>query len=68
MIVVGARSRSRTRSPELSIRVGLLFGLIGAGLYTLPVSIGGFTVPMPWLAFVPVFFWAAARPRLSASA
>ncbi len=42
------------------------FALFGIMLYAAPTSVGPFSLPTPWLAFMPVFVWAARRPTTTA--
>lgn len=59
--------RTRLQRPA-GLRRGLIFGVLGVLVYSAPVRIGGFEPPMPWLALIPVFFWAAHGPSFARSA
>lgn len=52
--------RTPVRRP-VSLLAGIAYGLLGAALYALPTRFGAFETPMPWLALLPVFFFATSR-------
>lgn len=60
-------SRAGAMESGLSIWLGLAFGLVGIFISTTPITIGTIAPPMPWLALIPVVFWAGMRPGARAT-
>ena len=59
-----ARGRTLRMHERLAFAGGISFGVLGALIYAVPISVDGVDAPMPWLPLAPVFFWGLLRPDL----